>query len=488
MILLLLTLLLVLTGCRTQTKTAEGIPIDGGVDEQIEGTLPDMAADECILIGSGISIDFNTGGYDYEYVGFYDNTFTPLVDFYNVTLDLLPGIYKKDIVFTVMTSKYEKKENRLKQGLYDLAKRRYLFEPIYRWDQLTEITRFTELNPESKVYAFGKTPDQMKFYDGFGKEIYQKFSRAKEPIFPIQVGDYTWIHYESKKEIEVYDKKEQLVETIPASGFMNENNDSYMVPIAVDGSLDRLYNDAGQEIQFRDQLFKQIDEDPNQEIRITYANAKTGLIQFTGEDFTILYNLHKQKVVDTVKGDDNYFSVYNTYYSRNDKAYYYLNGKQIKSNKIKDTLVSALEDHIITTDGKETVVYEVSTKAVWRWDGVYEYVNLCEPFSQYFIASGSLAGYKQNLYFKGRLVLRDVTDELLFRGENYLVVRSIDESKNQRTILDTKGNIVYQTKDGEELFGIARDYLILKRGNYVGVAELNGEFIYKRLDPLMGDD
>lgn len=485
---LFLVLMLVLTGCTTQTNTADGIPIDGGGDEQIEGNLPDVNADECLLIGSGITLDPEIGGYFYQYAGFYDNTFTPIAEFYNVNLDLSPGIYPNKIVVMVGTSTYEKEENYIRWGLYNLTKQRYLLEPIYDREQLVDSTRYSEKDPVKKVFIFSKTPNQRQFYNGLGQMVYKNLAREKEHIIPQRINNYTWVYYESKKEIWLYNQKEERVKVIPSSGFDDTRSDDYVVVFSPDQETGYLYDKFGQEIKFQENLFNQIKAGSSKAIDIYYADANTGIVLCAGDNYQVLYNLNKQKVIDFIDGEHNSISLYSTYYTKNDKSFYHLNGRLIKTNKMKNEVLAALDDHIVTLEGNEMMVYEVSTNSTWHWDGVGGNVYPCDLNNQYFIVQGSTKEHMSDLYFKGRLVLTNVVNDWMIQNPNYLVVQSLDEQKSDQKILDAKGNILYEAKDSEKVLGFYENYMIIQRGNYIGVASLNGDFICRKLDPMMGDD
>jgi hypothetical protein len=415
------------------------------------------------------------------------------------------GKIKRNTPFVLGISTYEKKdekamESNYKYGLYLPATDSFIIEPKYDY-----ITPYTD-----NLYG-GVKDNNIYLFDRSGKILNTIKNASNHTIQTI--GDFLWVFEFSTGNCSIYNLDlEQIKKFDGTTGMYYSYGGDYAIFEPSNGSdlSLQLLDPTGKTIVTKEILKEKgilplgVDTDITS---IDYV-IDTGLIRFNygAYEFLIDKNFNVIDMIDTALKPEHYFiSSHNEYYEySNSMKDSEIVLKDSKGNEIIDdsglSYQYTLGHHEVYRFDKNIVVvynYEKKIKKEYSLNG-YKDPYMISPFEDVYIIRNCVEPYQVSAYYKDKKIFQKnnyIWSYLYYGREEipYQVLYPYDDSGSmdiaaKNTVINNKGEIVYTSPAKETILYIDDNYLLVNRGNYTGLVDFNGNFVFKLLDSDLGDD
>lgn len=415
------------------------------------------------------------------------------------------GKINRNTPLIIGISTYEKKdekafESNYQYGMYLPATDSFIVEPQYDY-----ITPYTD-----NLYG-GAKDNNIYLFDRTGKILHTIKNSSKHYIQ--LVGDFIWLFDYSTGDCYVYNLDFEQIKAFDGSiGMCYSYGGNYVLfepKTEVNKSLE-LLDPTGEPIVSENILKEKgilpIGEDADI-TSIDYV-IDTGLIRFNYGIYEFLIDKDFNVIdrINTFENPGHYFiSDHFEYYEYSntmkdsDIVLKDSNGNEILDDSGLSYHYSLGHNEVYRFDKNKLIVfnYKYNTKKEFSLNG-YKDPYVISPFEDVYIIRNCVKPYQITAYYK---------DKQIFQKDNYMwsyLYYGIEEVQYQilypysdsvgmdvavkNTIINNKGEIVYTSPTKESIFSIDDNYLLVKRGNYTGLVDFNGNFVFKLLDSDLGDD
>lgn len=422
---------------------------------------------------------------------------SPLIGKINKNEPFIIGIYDYSTITTNDNhDKYSKEiygTSYYKYGLYLPSTNSYLIEPIY--DSLIQY--------DDNIFG-AYLDDKIIFLDKNGNSM---FSPIDNTGINVTVTSNTIWLISREKSTYVYDKNFNQIKEIDSTNttfysfgdeyIFSNNNVGYM--------NQRIYDSYGTPILTKEILLEHSDI-PKDILSLDvdfylYRDSNIPLFKVSIGNYELLLddNYHVIDTIDTLETpsynfftSNNYYSKYN-YTNRNEIILHRADGSivldeygQHFSEALSDTVFSRINNNVLTIYNSETKEsYSITLEN-------YTFPSLTSLTPELFFVLNGDEPYLFSIYYKDKLILRSSNHGYSYNpiDDNYFAFRETDfnDYSSIYTIIDSFGNVKYTSLYKEILITADKDYLLVQRGNYIGLVDYNGNFVFKILNPSLIND
>lgn len=419
----------------------------------------------------------------------------------NKNIPIIIGIYdfSKIVTYNDHINSIDKGNNGVtnsKYGLYLPGKDTFLIEPIYNL-----------LIPFDDNIIGGFIKDEILFLDKSGKTLFGPIS--SNDVSVTCMTNTIWLISKTKPTY-VYDKNFNLLKEFDSSKYdFYSYGDDFIYNGNKDGIVNnnhQIYNSYGTLILSKEILLELSDIptdilSSDTDINYVYRSKDIPLFQVSIGNYHLLLddNYHVIDTINTLETPaynfftlNNHYSKYN-YTNKNEVILHRADGTIVLDEKgqsfneaINDTIFSGIHDNVIT-------IYNSITKESYSIIlNNYTSPSLTYLTQDLFYVTNSEPPYSFSIYYKDKQILESQNHEYTYINmvDDYFAIREMSEFTNEfiYTIIDSFGNVKYTSPFKETLLTGDKDYLLVRRGNYIGLVDYNGDFAYKVLLPSLIDD
>jgi len=479
-----------LTGEEGQTlvKDLGYVPVSMKVKETLDTTellKEDSIPEGYRYIGSSYSTH---DGLRVGTITIYNNKWEPIRVFHNAYTQQA-GLIAEDSMLPIGYAVFQKDTFKMKYGLYNLKEDKFALPVDYE--------SMYVLDEEKGYYSVSDSKNHF-IIDQQGNKLTPYFFSG-EGYGVIESGDYFWINdyspIEEKEKVSVYDSEFNLV-----NEFYRDYNEG------------ALYEEDGSVYFLKKMFLKHFGykDNPEEDFYVqSYTNGEPIFsVSYNGSSLVLdrKLNILAEKMLDA--NVNSYYSIYYDIFSDcvyNSETYadsglfYDKNGKLIldKDGNSFTNIVS----NIYWIDGGQTkgeqILYgmEGHTLNILHYsDGSQVKINLedWENISVSYVFKDivivlKIDGEQRTRIYKGNKLLFDKQGVYnlapcdLGYLANYipLVNYGSDVQGQSYMIINTKGELIYESPNTENIVSIDEKYIQLERGNYWGVMDYEGNFIIR---------
>jgi hypothetical protein len=419
----------------------------------------------------------------------------------NKNIPIIIGVYdfSKIITYNDHINSIDKGNNGVtnsKYGLYLPGKDTFLIEPIYNL-----------LIPYDDNIMGGFIKDEILFLNKNGDTLFGPIS--SNDVTVTFMTNTIWLISKTKPTY-VYDKNFNLLKEFDSSKYdFYSYGDDFIYTRNKDEIVDynqQIYDSYGTLILSKEILLEQSDIPTDilsteTDINFVYRSKDIPLFQVSIGSYHLLLddNYHVIDTINTLETPDYNFFTLNNHYSK----YNYTNKNEVILHRadgtivldergqsfneaISDTIFSGIHDNVI-------ILYNSITKESYS----ITLKNYTSPSLTYltpdlFYVTNSEPPYLFCIYYKDKLILESPNYEYthIIMADGYFAIREMSDFNNEfiYTIIDSLGNVKYTSPYKETLLTGDKDYLLVRRGNYIGLVDYNGDFVYKVLVPSLIDN
>lgn len=474
----------------SSTSTIMGMPLN--IDE-----------DSCYLISTNIWSGYKNSIILVDHTGQIIHTFHD-IEIQNLKYGKIP---KKEPLIIGLSQYNKELENNYNSsnylyGLYLPDTNRFIIEPQYN-----NITMYTP-----NLYI-GQKNNTNVFFDQNGTILSNEISVYD--YYTQLIGDFIWMFPINSNYAEVYNLDfERVAEIDCSNGYCYSYGNDYVIQTI------RLDNNYNIETQLLDETGKVIISKEILEAHgilpyMEYAyiesidyHTKTGLFIIYYGPYRILIN-KDYRLIDIINSIENP----NDYIVLDDEEYH------IYSYEMKDSdIILRHPDGNPIIDGKGlTYSHSLGNNTVYRIDDntikilkynhntEYSYTitgmtnpTVYSPFEDLYIIRYGNEPTSVKVFYKNSVILEK--ENYYWSYLNYGIKDNAyqimypdtgsyeDQVSAINTILDKQGNIVYKSHYKETIYAIDDNYIVVERGNYIGLVDFNGNFVFYTLNPNLSDD
>ncbi len=216
------------------------------------------------------------------------------------------------------------------------------------------------------------------------------------------------------------------------------------------------------------------------------------------ENYTV-YDLELKPLLKLPIGNINYVEMYKNWYSTSDfegnMQFFWLDGPlagQEISSQTGDVYTRIVYNSRYTTcyigrdytDGFE--ILDLNSNKTYSFPVEGDLIYYFEVFEDgsYFYAVDDPNGFHLYMYQEDGTPLFDEIYNNIFAYDNWVILQAGSQYQDNQlqahnTLIDKEGKILYQSEFNERISPVNDDYLFLQRGNYLGIADLEGQWIFK---------
>ncbi len=478
------------------------IAADLGVNNTAKPLQLDM--DSCYVIPTGLWSGVNNT------ITILDHKGKVVRSFYNAAGNILNyGKADKNTPIIIGLSTYEKPDpekwkGNIKYGLYLPAADRFIIEPKY--DSIREYG--------DNLYG-GTVDNLVTVFDRDGKVCFTQ--KPEENYYLEAVGNYLWYLPYSGGNAYIYDRDFTKVAEIDQTLGMCYPYGNYVLLEYYFYESDNtegirsveLLTDEGNVYISKDILISR-GSLPDVEGTISSIDCfdDTDLYRITYGQYELLLDKDFNRIdtINAAEEPNSFFALeYGTYYKytdnmqNSDAVIFNSKGRAIKDDKGKTFTNTLGTDEVYRIEDSKITIYNYLTgsRCEFTLQG-YTAPTVFSPFRDLYLIRNDKEPFQLNAFYK---------DKLIFSGDNYLwsypyygtannefQIIYPDKSSGSyeisaiNTIINKEGEIVYTSPYEETIYSVDENYVLVKRGNYIGLVDFNGNFVYKMIDPSLGND
>lgn len=407
---------------------------------------------------------------------------------------------QKDTPFVInipdYTTSLPTKSYSYKTGVYHPATDTFLIEPV-----------FDTINPLNNNMYHCYKDNTMYLYDNKGNVI---IGPLDSYVYRIDLIDSNiWLSNTDNYEVKIYDLEMNFIKELELNNTIYNNyGDGFAY---TDYKLGNntfsvvMYDSYGNVILNKEILLDSINSQINGllhdgTIEHIHANNSKQLIQVTIGSYNLIIDFNYKLIdyIDKTNWEYGYIYVednmYTKFYDFEHRECYYTDGRKLtdkEGNSFTDTLGS---NHVYRMYDNQILVFNLQTQEEFEF-----YTNdLVSPFivslkEDFFIIRDGNEPFTTKLYHKDKLIhaYTGYTPWDYNTEQGYIQFYSDYDEFSQTGlsyIIDFNGNEIYKSTYHEQILNIDDNYLTVLRGNYFGLIDYNGEFVYKMLNPALMND
>lgn len=440
----------------------------------------------------------------YKQIDFYNNQNELIKTFYNAHLPYLPeGLIPSDAYTFVGISTYDVPANNYADnyiyGLYDFNLNDWYISPIY-----TNIL-------QSSDYYFACYDNKFDVFDSKYTLLFSGLCRSNNSLIS-QVGKNIIYNDYNTEEIILYSSKDgKILKEHQSTNFYLFGSDYYVVYSSDDNASDTIYDSEGNLVLDHNTISKICPpEYKDYPLRILNCNNNFTLILVQMGTYYIVLD-SDFNIISSCNINDNYnfgYLIYDNFFCLEDyssgtfkNTYYNIHGKPLTHVFEDSAYIEYMSaNKLYTVEDSKIIIYNIDTKDTLTintdYDSSYE-IYVMPMLEDFYIVTASITDknyYVNSIYYKDNLIMASTF--LNYNAfNNCIVINNSAEHYDSLNYLfkinyiyNDQGELIYTSPVKEEIINVTDYFILVRRGNYIGIVDFNGDFIQKTLNPELSND